>query len=49
MKESSPVTLIELDYYFENVIQVMGSLTREDYSQSMIYNDNSLPPLLFVF
>ena len=49
MKYSTPDTLIDLEYDVENVIQVIGSLTIEDYSQSLIDNDNSLPPLLFVF
>lgn len=49
MKYSTPYTLIGLEYDVENVIQVIGSLTIEDYSQTLIDSDNSLPPLLFVF
>ena len=46
---STPYTMMELEFDTSDVLQVLDTLTIEDYSESLFDKDNDNPPILYVF
>jgi hypothetical protein len=48
-KYSTPYTLNELEYDASDVANTLKGLRLEEYSESLVDNDDSNPPMLYVF
>lgn len=49
MKFSTPYTLMDLDYDAEDVVDVLKTLTVQDYSETLLDTGDVDPPVMFVF
>ncbi len=46
---STNFTMVDLEYYPEDVVERLKELTISDYSETLFDDSNDKPPLLFVF